>query len=108
METAVGFFNTVLLAFAGIGIFVGAFLIQNTYRIVVAQRTRELGMLRAVGATGRQVTWLVILEALVVALLASAVGVGVGVLLAVGLRALLGALGHRLPAGRPDRGCPGR
>ena len=99
METAVGFFNTVLLAFAGIGIFVGAFLIQNTYRIVVAQRTRELGMLRAVGATGRQVTWMVILEALVVGLLASAVGVGVGVLLAVGLRALFGLLGIDFPQG---------
>lgn len=99
VETAVGFFNTVLLAFAGIGIFVGAFLIQNTYRIVVAQRTRELGMLRAVGATGRQVTWMVILEALVVALLASAIGVGFGVLLAVGLRALLGASGIDFPQG---------
>jgi putative ABC transport system permease protein len=99
VETGVGFFNTVLLAFAGIGIFVGSFLIQNTYRIVVAQRTRELGMLRAVGATGRQVTWLVILEALVVGFLASVVGVGVGVLLAVGLRALFGVLGIDFPQG---------
>ncbi len=99
VESAVGFFNTLLLAFAGIGIFVGAFLIQNTYRIVVAQRTRELGMLRAVGATGRQITWLVILEALVVGLLASAVGVGVGVALAVGLRVLLAAIGIDFPQG---------
>ena len=99
MDTAVGFFNTMLLAFAGIGIFVGAFLIQNTYRIVVAQRTRELGMLRAVGATGRQITWLVILEALVVGLVASAVGVGVGVVLAVGLRVLLGVMGIDFPQG---------
>ena len=99
VDTAVGFFNTMLLAFAGIGIFVGAFLIQNTYRIVVAQRTRELGMLRAVGATGRQITWLVILEALIVALVASAVGVGVGVLLAVGLRVLFAGLGIDFPSG---------
>jgi putative ABC transport system permease protein len=99
VDTAVGFFNTMLLAFAGIGIFVGAFLIQNTYRIVVAQRTRELGMLRAVGATGAQITWLVILEALVVGLLASAIGVGVGVVLAVGLRALLGVMGIDFPQG---------
>lgn len=99
VDTAVGFFNTMLLAFAGIGIFVGAFLIQNTYRIVVAQRTRELGMLRAVGATGRQITWLVILEALVVGLLASAVGVGAGVGLAVGLRSLLGVMGIDFPQG---------
>jgi len=99
VEEGVGFFNTLLLAFAGIGIFVGAFLIQNTYRIVVAQRTRELGMLRAVGATGRQVTWMVILEALAVGLAASAVGVGVGVVLAVGLRALLALLGIDFPQG---------
>ena len=99
VASAVGFFNTMLLAFAGIGIFVGAFLIQNTYRIVVAQRTRELGMLRAVGATGRQITWLVILEALVVGLVASAVGVGVGVALAVGLRAMLAVLGIDFPQG---------
>ena len=99
VATAVGFFNTVLLAFAFIGIFVGAFLIQNTYRIVVAQRTRELGLLRAVGATGRQVTWLVILEALVVGMIASALGVGAGVLLAVGLRALLGLMGIDFPQG---------
>ena len=99
VEQGVGFFNTLLLAFAGIGIFVGAFLIQNTYRIVVAQRTRELGMLRAVGATGRQITWLVILEALVVALIASAVGVGAGVGLAVGLRALMGFMGMDFPGG---------
>ncbi|MBN2114212.1 MAG: ABC transporter permease [Acidimicrobiia bacterium] len=99
VEEGVGFFNTLLLAFAGIGIFVGAFLIQNTYRIVVAQRTRELGMLRAVGATGRQVTWMVLFEALVVGLVASAIGVGVGVVLAVGLRALLAVLGIDFPQG---------
>ncbi len=99
VSQAVGFFNTILLAFAGIGIFVGAFLIQNTYRIVVAQRTRELGMLRAVGATGGQVTRLVLLEALMVGLVASALGVGFGVLLAAGLRALFGALGIDFPQG---------
>ncbi len=96
---AVGFFNTLLLAFAGIGIFVGAFLIQNTYRIIVAQRTRELGMLRAVGATGGQVTRLVLLEALMVGLVASAIGVGVGVLLAAVLRAVFGILGIDFPQG---------
>jgi putative ABC transport system permease protein len=99
VSQAVGFFNTLLLAFAGIGIFVGAFLIQNTYRIIVAQRTRELGMLRAVGATGSQVTRLVLLEALMVGLVASAIGVGVGVLLAAGLRALFGVLGIDFPQG---------
>jgi putative ABC transport system permease protein len=95
----VGLLNTVFLAFAGIGIFVGAFLIQNTYRIVVAQRTRELGLLRAVGATGGQVTRLVLLEALIVGLVASVVGVGAGIGLAAGLRAVFGATGMDIPQG---------
>jgi putative ABC transport system permease protein len=95
----IGLLNTVLLAFVGIGIFVGAFLIQNTYSIVVTQRTRELGLLRAVGATGRQVTWLVILEALIAGIAASAIGVGAGIGLAALLRAVFGATGISFPQG---------
>jgi putative ABC transport system permease protein len=98
-DTAIGYFNTLLLAFAGIGIFVGGFLIQNTYRIVVAQRTRELAMLRALGATARQVMRLVLVEAFMVGLVASAFGVGAGVLLAAGLRWLFGVLGIDFPQG---------
>ncbi|HEU4749434.1 MAG TPA: ABC transporter permease, partial [Acidimicrobiia bacterium] len=56
-KDALGFLNTFLLVFAGVTVFVAAFLIQNTFRIIVAQRTRELALLRAVGASRRQVTW---------------------------------------------------
>jgi putative ABC transport system permease protein len=99
VATAVGYFNTLLLAFAGIGLFVGGFLIQNTYRIVVAQRTRELALLRAIGATSRQVMRLVLFEAFMVGLVSSIVGVGAGVLLAAGLRALFGVFGIDFPQG---------
>ena len=96
---ALGFLNTALLAFAFVAIFVGAFIITNTFRIIVSQRTRELALLRAIGATGRQVTGLVVIEALVVAVLASAVGVVVGVGLALLLAAAMNAIGFNLPDG---------
>jgi len=93
------FLNIALLAFAAVAVFVGAFIISNTFRIIVAQRTRELALLRAVGATGTQVTWMVVIEALIVALVASAIGVGLGVLLAIGIAALMGSLGLDIPTG---------
>jgi putative ABC transport system permease protein len=95
-----GFLTTALLAFAGVAVFVSAFIIYNTFRIIVAQRTRELALLRAIGATGRQVTWLVVIEAAVVALVASALGVLGGVLLAQLLAVAMRALGIDLPVGR--------
>ena len=73
-----GFFTDALLGFAAIGVVVGAFIIFNTFTILVAQRTRELGLLRAMGATGGQVVRSVVLEALVVGAVASAIGLGVG------------------------------
>ena len=94
-----GFLNIALLAFAAVAVFVGAFIISNTFRIIVAQRTRELALLRAVGATARQVTWMVVIEALIVGLVASAIGIGVGVLLAVGLAAAMDAFGFDMPNG---------
>ncbi|MEE9582728.1 MAG: ABC transporter permease, partial [Acidimicrobiia bacterium] len=99
IDEGIGFINTILLVIAGVAVFVGAFIIQNTFRIIVAQRTRELAMLRAVGATGRQVTFMVGIEALVVALVASAIGIGVGVLLAVGIKAAFTAFGLGFPGG---------
>ena len=72
------FLTVALLAFAAVAVFVGAFIITNTFRIIVAQRTKELALLRAVGATGRQVVWMVVIEALIVALVASLIGVGSG------------------------------
>ena len=73
-----GFFTYALLGFAAIGVVVGAFIIFNTFTILVTQRTRELGLLRAMGATGGQVVWSVVLEAFVVAAVASVLGLLVG------------------------------
>ena len=72
------FFRYFLLAFAGIALFVGAFVIFNTFSITVAQRTREFATLRTIGASRRQVLGSVILESLVIGLLASLVGLGLG------------------------------
>lgn len=93
-----GFVRTGLLVFAFVALFVGAFIIFNTFSIIVAQRTRELGLLRALGASRRQVTRSVLLEAVVVGLFASAIGVGAGILVAVGLRALMGAFLFKIPS----------
>ena len=86
-----------LLSFAGIALFVGAFVIFNTLSITVAQRTREFATLRTVGASRRQVLGSVILEALVIGLLASIIGLFAGLGLAVGLNELFIALNLDLP-----------
>ncbi len=90
---ALSFLTTFLLIFAGISLVVGAFLIVNTFSILVAQRSRELALLRALGASQRQVTGSVLLEALVLGVVGSTLGLGLGVLLAEGLRALFGRFG---------------
>ena len=82
----ISFLTTFLLIFAGIALVVGAFLIVNTFSILVAQRSRELALLRALGASKRQVTWSVLLEAFVLGVLGSTIGLGLGVLLAMGIR----------------------
>ena len=86
-----------LLTFAGIALFVGAFVIFNTLSITVAQRTREFATLRTVGASRRQVLTSVIVEALVIGLLASVIGLFAGLGLAVGLNKLFIALNLDLP-----------
>ncbi len=98
VQSALSFFGTALLVFAGISLFVGGFIILNTFSILVAQRTRELALLRALGASRRQVLVSVIAEAGIVGLLASLVGLGLGILVAIGLQALLKAFGVDLPA----------
>ncbi|MGI8807564.1 MAG: ABC transporter permease, partial [Acidimicrobiales bacterium] len=98
VQKALGFFSTALLVFAGISLFVGGFIILNTFSILVAQRTRELALLRALGASRRQVRWSVVAEAFLVGLFASVVGLGLGVLVAIGLQSLLKAFGIDLPA----------
>jgi putative ABC transport system permease protein len=98
IQKGLGFFSTALLAFAGVALFVGAFLIFNTFSIIVAQRTRELALLRCLGASRRQVLSSVLLESGLVGLVASAIGLGCGVLIALGLRGVLGAVGIDLPS----------
>jgi putative ABC transport system permease protein len=97
----IAFFTTIiryfLLTFAGIALFVGAFVIFNTLSITVAQRTREFATLRTVGASRRQVLTSVIVEALVIGLLASVIGLFAGLGLAVGLNKLFVALDAELP-----------
>jgi putative ABC transport system permease protein len=97
-QQALGFFQTALLIFAGVALFVGSFIIFNTFSIIVAQRTRELALLRALGASRRQVLVSVIVEALLVGLIASAIGVLAGIAIAVGLQGLLSIFGVDLPS----------
>ena len=99
LKKGLGFFNTFLLAFAGISLFVGAFLIFNTFSMLVAQRTKELALMRALGASRGQVTRSVLLEAVVVGVVSSLGGFLMGIAVAYGLRGLLGALGIDLPSG---------
>jgi putative ABC transport system permease protein len=95
---AIGSFLTpVLLAFAGVSVFVGAFIIFNAFSITVAQRRREFAMLRALGASRRQVLSSVIAEALTLGVLASAVGIVAGLGVAKGINALFKAVGADIP-----------
>ncbi len=93
------FFSTALLVFAFISLFVGGFTIFNTFSITVGQRTRELALLRIVGASRRQVFRSVLAEAAITGLVSSVIGLGLGVLAALGLEALLRGFGITLPAG---------
>jgi putative ABC transport system permease protein len=95
---ALGFFKSFLLVFALVALFVGAFIIFNTFSIVVAQQRRELALLRAVGAQRSQVLAAVLGESLVVGLLASGAGLLAGIGLAQLLKGLLAALGLDIPA----------
>ena len=100
IKEGLGFFSTALLVFAAISLFVGGFLIFNTFSMLIAQRTRELALMRALGASRRQVTISVLVEALIVGLFSSALGFVLGIGVAKGLNALLGALGIDLPVRR--------
>ena len=90
---AISFISTFLLIFAGISLVVGSFLIVNTFSILVAQRSRELALLRAIGASRRQVTASVLFEAVVLGAAGATLGLGLGVLLAMGIRALFATFG---------------
>ncbi|MDH6628007.1 putative ABC transport system permease protein [Streptomyces sp. LBL] len=88
-----------LLVFAGIALFVGTFIIANTFTMLVAQRTKELALLRAVGASRRQVTRSVLLEAFVVGSVAAVTGLVAGIGIGAGLRSLMGSFGGAVPDG---------
>jgi putative ABC transport system permease protein len=92
------FIQYVLLAFAGIALFVGSFVIANTLSITIAQRIREFATLRTIGATRRQILRAVVVEALVIGVLGSVAGLFLGFGLAKGLNSLFSALGFDLPS----------
>ncbi|MET9393486.1 ABC transporter permease [Streptomyces sp. NPDC006624] len=89
----------VMLGFAGVAVLVGVFLIVNTFSMLIAQRTRELGLLRALGADRRQVRRSVLAEALLLGLVGSTLGLVSGIGLAAGLIALMGLLGTSIATG---------
>ena len=99
VNQSLSFFSTALLVFAFISLFVGGFTIFNTFSIIVGQRTRELALLRIVGASRRQVFGSVLAEAAITGLVSSVIGLGLGVLAALGLQALLRGFGITLPPG---------
>ena len=92
-------FTTFLLVFSGVALLVATFSIHNTFAIVVAQRTRENALLRALGASRRQVTASTLVEASAVAVTASAAGLAGGIGIAAGLQALFPAIGFPFPEG---------
>ncbi|HEX6969721.1 MAG TPA: FtsX-like permease family protein [Micromonosporaceae bacterium] len=94
-EEGLSFVNRILLGFAAVALFVGTFLIINTFSIVVAQRTRELALLRAIGANRRQVITSVLTEAAVIGLIAATLGTGAG----IGVGTLLAHLFTRFAEG---------
>ncbi len=96
-QQGLSFVTAFLSAFGVIALVVGSFIIANTFSMVVAQRSRELALLRAVGASRGQVTRSVAAEALVVGVLGSALGVLSGLGLAFGLTRLLSAVGSGIP-----------
>lgn len=99
ISAGLGFFTIVLSVFAAISLVVGMFIIYNTFSIIVVQRSREMALLRAIGANARQVLGSVMIESVAVGLFASAVGLVCGIGLALGLRGLFSLIGFDLPPG---------
>jgi putative ABC transport system permease protein len=98
VSKGIGRFGFVFSAFAFVAVIVGGFVIYNTFSIITAQRTREIALLRAVGASRRQVMSSVAVEAVAVGLVGSVVGLGLGLLVGAGLKGLLKGFGFDIPA----------
>ncbi|UQX01466.1 ABC transporter permease [Streptomyces sp. RerS4] len=99
IEKAMSGMSTGLLIFAGVSLFVGVFLIYNTFTMLVAQRTKELALLRAIGANRGQVKRSVLAEAGVVGLVSSVIGLACGIGLAVAMRSAMDLFDAKMPAG---------
>ena len=99
IKQGLDFFNSILNVFAGIAIFVGAFIIQNTFRILLLQRTKELSLLRALGTSKRQIYRLVISESLFMSIIGSGLGIALGIGLAVAVKEGLQYFEFGLPDG---------
>jgi putative ABC transport system permease protein len=97
IKRVLGFLNTGLLVFGFVALAVGGFIIYNTFSIIIAQRSREMALLRAIGASRGQVLGSILGESLAVGVIASIIGIGMGVVLAIGLRALVAVLTGGLP-----------
>jgi len=98
LADALSFIDILLLVFGAISVIVATFVIVNTFAILVSQRLRELALLRALGASAEQVRRSVLLEATAIGILGSLAGVGFGLVLALGIKALFAAFGADLPA----------
>lgn len=101
VRDALGFISVFLVVFAAVSVVVGAFIIYNTFSMLVAQRTRELALLRAVGAERGQVVRAVVGEGVIVGLAGTVLGLGVGLGLAQALVALFGTFGLKISGGLP-------
>lgn len=99
LKEDLAFFNQFLMTFAFVSLFVGTFIIYNTFSILVAQRTRENAMLRAIGAGRAQLLRSTVLESLVIGVVAGAVGLVTGIGMSFGLKSLIGAAGLEVPDG---------
>ncbi|WP_420443068.1 ABC transporter permease [Candidatus Poriferisodalis sp.] len=98
-DSAVDIFSAILLVFAFIAVFVSAFIINNTFQIIVSQRVREIGLWRAIGVTPQQVSRSIVIESALVGFISTAIGIAGGMVLSVVMRAVIRAGGFSLPAG---------
>jgi len=98
-NSVISILGNLLLGFAAVSLFVSTFIIYNTFGIILAQRVREIGLLRALGAEARQVRRAVLGESALIGLIASLIGIAVGVGLSFALRSIFDALGAPLPTG---------